>query len=68
MRERYKSRAEVSLECRNCYQRMYIPALKVEPGIQCEYCGEIIQLTAGDYAAKQTMVLFALGRKDVKAD
>ena len=68
MQDYYKKHAGVSLECRTCNKRMYIPALKVEPGIQCEYCGEIIRLTVGDFAAKLTMVLAALGRKDVKVD
>lgn len=68
MQDEFKIEAGVSIECKNCGRRTTVPALKVEPGVKCEQCGEPLVLSLGDYAAKATMLKEAALKDNVRAD
>lgn len=68
MHDEFKIEAGVSVQCWSCGKRTNVLALKMEPGVQCGYCGEVLRLCDGDYAAKSVLVSIAMRRDDVKVD
>lgn len=65
MNDAFKIDVCVDIECKNCGKRTAVPALKVDPGVKCQYCGAVLALTVAEYAMKTVLISAAGNRNDV---
>lgn len=66
--QKFMIEAGVSLECKTCRKRTTFPALKVAPGIKCNYCGAMVEVDAGAIAAKTVMLAMTAYMTDVSIE
>lgn len=63
--QRFFIEAGLTMYCKCCGKQSTIPALKVDQGVKCKYCGAAFQITVRELVAKAVMLAVAAKRNDV---